>query len=119
MRYLLASFVTTQFGKWQSRWHGQPTTEPTVGKPVSSRVDPDNEGALVLFDVIDGVVLGARVLDTPAGFCLTSDEIFVTSMYGNHISVFDHYLRRKTVLATPLMNDLHSVAFHPGGLLVT
>jgi hypothetical protein len=116
---LLATFVTVKFGQWKASWHGNTASQPQSGASVFSSVPPENEGVLAAFDVDSGVCLWTLSLDTPVGFGLNEEHIFVASMHGNRIMVLDQALALQHTFAHPLMNDLHSLNLWNDGLLVT
>jgi len=90
-----------------------------IGNSVFRNVRADNLGAIAAFDFESGELVYSRLLDSPAGFTFTDDLIFVNSMHGSRISVLDLRLDLVDTLATPLMNDLHSISPSSAGFLVT
>jgi hypothetical protein len=115
---VLATFLTVHFGDWQQKWHGTGGLAK-VGESAFDSVPRENEGALAALDPDSGECLWACVLDTPAGFALTDEHIYVNSMYGNRITVLSERLEVVNVLARWFMTDLHSLTVTDSGFLVT
>jgi hypothetical protein len=115
---LLATFLTVHFGDWRESWHGT-SGLAHVGESAFDEVRWENQGVLAAVDPDSGDWLWEVVLDTPAGFALGSDQIYVNSMYGNRISVLSPNLELVDVLARWFMNDLHSLVLTKRGLLLT
>jgi len=115
---LLATFLTIHFGEWKESWHGT-TGLAQVGDSAFHTVRPENEGVLAAIDPETGECLWTLTLDTPAGFALSRDYIYVNSMYGNSISILSPSLEPVDVIARWFMNDLHSLVLTDRGLLLT
>jgi hypothetical protein len=90
-----------------------------IGKGAFHNVRSDQQGALAAFDFVTGELVYSRVLDSPAGFTFTEDQVFVNSMHGSRVLVLDSHFDLVDILATPLMNDLHSITRSAGGFLIT
>lgn len=90
-----------------------------IGKGAFQNVRADQLGALAAFDFVTGELVYSRLLDSPAGLAFTDDHIFVNSMHGSRILVLDSSFDLVDVLATPLMNDLHSITPSANGFLIT
>src|SRR5450759_3209111 len=115
---LLATFLTINFGDWRESWHGT-SGLARVGESAFHAVRWENQGVLAALDPDTGACLWTLILDTPAGFALGPDRIYVNSMYGNRISILSPELEFVDVLARWFMNDLHSVVLTDRGLLIT
>jgi hypothetical protein len=116
---LLATFVTVHFGQWKASWHGNRTSEPQSGASVFSSVPVENEGVLAAFDADSGICLWTLSLDTPVGFAMNDQNIFIASMHGNRIAVLDQALELQHTFSHPLMNDLHSLSLWRDGILLS
>lgn len=114
---LLASFVTVNFHEWKPSWPGSPRP-PEAGLPHGERRRA-NQGVLAGFDLGSGAIVFARALDTPSGFSVAQDVLYVNSMYGNRVVVLDADLEVAGTLSLPLFSDLHSIRADPSGLLIT
>lgn len=90
-----------------------------IGKGAFQNVRSDQVGAIAAFDLVTGELVYSRLLDSPAGFAFTGDHIFVNSMHGSRIQVLDSSFDVADILATPLMNDLHSITSSANGFLIT
>jgi hypothetical protein len=90
-----------------------------IGKGAFHKVQSDQRGALAAFDFMTGELVYARILDSPAGFTFTEDQVFINSMHGSRVQVLDSHFDLVDILATPLMNDLHSITQSAGGFLIT
>lgn len=115
---LLASFLTVHFGEWRESWHGT-TGLAKVGESAFHAVRWENQGVLAALEPDTGECLWRLTLDTPAGFALDEDRIYINSMYGNRVSVLAPDLDTIDVLAKWFMNDLHSLTLTAHGLLIT
>lgn len=115
---LLATFLTVHFGDWRESWHGT-SGLAHVGESAFHSVRWENQGVLAALEPDTGDCLWTLVLDTPAGFALAPDCIYVNSMYGNRVSILSPTLDFADVLARWFMNDLHSLTLTDRGLLVT
>lgn len=104
---ILASFVTTNFGYLRARWHGMPIAVQVVGGDGS--VDLTRQGAIALFDTSDGRCIWNLPLESPAGFALIDDSIYIASMLGHRVYVLDFKLDMQDSFGSRLMNDLHSL----------
>lgn len=90
-----------------------------IGRGPFASVRADRQGVIAAFDLDTGELVYSHVLDSPAGFALTDDHVYVASMHGNRISVLDERLDLVDSLGTPVMNDLHSITPSAEGFLVT
>jgi hypothetical protein len=90
-----------------------------IGNGIFHKVRSDQQGAIAAFDYFSGELVCSRILDSPAGFSFTEHQVLVNSMHGSRVQVLDSRLELVDVLATPLMNDLHSITRSPGGFLLT
>jgi len=115
---LIATFLTIHFGEWRQSWHGMPR-RTQVGADARHAVGDQNEGVLAAIDAETGQIVCQRILDTPAGFAIAGDRLYVSSMYANRILTLNSDLEVTDTFANRLMNDLHSVVPSPDGLLVT
>ncbi|OLB96810.1 MAG: hypothetical protein AUI15_13580 [Actinobacteria bacterium 13_2_20CM_2_66_6] len=113
-----ATFLTVHFGQWRQSWHGM-TRKTRTGISSLENIPPENEGIFAILDFESGRCIHQQVLDTPAGFALGEDTVYVASMYGNRVIMLDGSLRVVDAISHPLMNDLHSVCWDKGTLLVT
>ncbi len=112
---IVATFSSTaRFGQGQALLQ-----YAQIGKGLFRNVRTDQRGAMAAFDFATGKLIFSRVLDSPAGFTFTGRQVLVNSMHGSRILILDSRLELVDVLATPLMNDLHSITLSPGGFLVT
>ncbi len=114
---LLATFLTSHFGEWRQSWHGMPR-RAQVGSDPAADVSEANEGILAAIDFDSGKVLHSVTLNTPAGFAVGGDCIYVASMYANRILQLRRDFGVADSFATRLMNDLHGVVAVGNGLLV-
>jgi len=115
---LIASFVTSHFGEWRQSWHGMPTRTDRPGARTGLRRDED-DGILAAIDADTGDIVYSRPLDTPAGFAVTADHLYVNSMRGNRVMCINQKLEVVDIFATHMMNDLHSIVVSERGLLIT
>jgi hypothetical protein len=115
---ILATFMTVHFGEWRQSWHGMPR-RTRVGGDGDHAIPESNEGVIAAIDYDSGDIIGSCILDTPAGFTVIQDRIYVNSMYGNHVTVLDGNFQVVDRFATRLMNDLHSVTECDSNLLLT
>jgi hypothetical protein len=116
--YLFASFLTVHFGEWRQRWHGM-AEDSKAGASILEDIPRENEGVFAIFDYASGQCLASVHLDTPAGFVVTHDHVYVNSMYGNRIVCLDRTLRVTDVISARLMSDLHSLIQIGDNLLLT
>ncbi len=112
---IVATFSSTcRFGQ------GQALLQYTrIGKGTFHEVRSDQQGAIAAFDFMTGELVYSRILDSPAGFNFAGDQVFVNSMHGSRVLVLDSHFDLVDILATPLMNDLHSITRTSGGFLIT
>jgi hypothetical protein len=115
---IILTFVTTNFSEWRDK-RGSGFVEPRVGLQFGEFVARENRGMLAAIDADTGRIVFSRVLDTPSGFSLDTERLYVNSMYGNRVMVLDENLDIIGSLSTSLMSDMHSLAISPLGLLVT
>jgi hypothetical protein len=90
-----------------------------AGTSTLEEVPRQNEGAIAIFDSESGKCIWSLTLDTPAGFAVDKDRIYVNSMYGNRISCFDTKLQIVDSISSRVMNDLHSLVKNGTRLLLT
>jgi hypothetical protein len=114
----LATFLTCHFGQWADRWHGRTDAQPAVANGQGMPVAWTNEGVLAAIDFESRRILWWMILDTPSGFGMDTEHIFINSMYGNRILVFDGEFHLQRSFAHPLMNDLHGLTLIDSGLLI-
>lgn len=115
---LLATFVTINFGEWRQSWHGT-SGLALVGQSAFHPVSWANQGILAALDPHTGECLWTHVMDTPSGFALGLDQIYVNSMYGNRVSVLSSSVEEIDVLSRWYMSDLHSLAISGDRMLVS
>jgi hypothetical protein len=115
---LLATFLTVHFGEWRESWHGTNGLARS-GESAFHAIRRENEGVLAALDPQTGEFLWTLTLDTPTGFALTDDYIYVNSMYGNRITILTPDCVALDVMARWFMNDLHSLAVTDRGLIMT
>ncbi len=116
---LLASFVTGHFGELrQSWWHGRPSSGG-ITEAEPDALPPERRGLLAAYDLEDRRWLWQVDCDSPAGFTAVNGRIFVASMHGGRIFVFDEMFDEIGTIANRLMNDLHTIVPVGDRLLVT
>lgn len=116
--FVLATFVTTHFETWKQTWQGR-RRGAWLGNSIFNDVVFENEGALALFDLERREQIWHITLNSPAGFVVADDSIFVASMYGHRILRLDRNLAIRDALSHRLMNDLHAVSWTGEGVMVT
>lgn len=77
------------------------------------------DGLLALLDWDAQQIIWAVGMDSPTGLCFRGDELFVASMCGHEVRVFDKNLVNTRAYRHPLFNDLHTVRPTPDGVIVT
>lgn len=116
---LLVSFVTGHFGELrQAWWHGRPSSGSDTDVEDEG-LPPERRGLLAAYDLEDQKWMWRVDCDSPAGFALVGDRVFVASMHGGRMFVFDRVFNELGTLANRLMNDLHTVVPVGDRLLVT
>jgi hypothetical protein len=115
---LIATFLTSHFGEWRQSWHGVQRNMQMGGDPVTEASEV-NAGILAAIDFGSGKVVQSVTLNSPAGFAVHGDWLYLASMYGNRIVRLGMDFQVKDSFATRLMNDLHSVVADDTGVLVT
>jgi len=112
---IVATFSSTcRFGEGQAL-----LKYAQIGRGTFHNVRSDQQGALAAFDFMTGDLVYSRILDSPAGFTFAEGQVFVNSMHGSRVLVLDSRFDLVDIMATPLMNDLHSITRSYGGFLIT
>jgi len=94
-----------------------PNANKVVG--INGSVDAAAQGAMALFDSESGTCEWTVPLESPAGFCLNGDDVYVASMMGNRVMVLGPTMELKDSFSNYLMNDLHSLCIDGSEMLVT
>jgi len=114
---VIASFLTAHFREWRRDWHGVQRSIQIGGDAVGASNDA-NDGILAAIDFETGEIVRSVTLNSPSGFAIHGDDLYVASMYGNRIVRLGMDFGVRESFATRLMNDLHNVIADDGGLLV-
>lgn len=91
------------------------TDDLTPKDPPSA---PQRNGLLAVIDWSTKAVTPLMDWDSPAGFCVTDQGLFVASMFRHDVVHLGPGLRRGRSLRHPWFSDLHTVTASRGGLLV-
>lgn len=118
--FLLLSVIVTRYGQLREHWrrHSLLAARGVLGsdRPIGRNVDLG--GCLAVIDWTGKTVEDVRPLQGPTGFVQQPDHVLVAQWRANRISVLDRDLRPLGAFSNPLLNDAHTLAPLPNGLLV-